>query len=318
MKEGKDSESMVVGHNSAIQQIMNTIDKVSGSDVSILIQGETGTGKTLFAKGIHKMSDRKDRPFYTIDCGALAEHLLESELFGHVKGAFTGAICAKRGLLEEAQGGTIFLDEIGELTPSTQVKLLRAIQEKEIKPVGGNKPISIDVRFLSATSRNLDKGVESGQFRKDLYYRLAVIPLRLPPLRERREDIMLFVDYFIRKFNTRYNKKITEVSPGAVQLLMDSPWKGNIRELENVIERAVLLTDDQIITIHSLYSHVQAFDNVNSPTNQTMSLKKIVERAEIQAIRNALITADGNRSKAAQILEIGRRTLYDKIDAYNI
>ncbi len=318
MKERKNSESLIVGHNSAIQQIMSTIDKVSGSDVSILIQGETGTGKTLFAKGIHKTSDRKDRPFYTIDCGALAEHLLESELFGHVKGAFTGAICAKRGLLEEAQGGTIFLDEIGELTPSTQVKLLRAIQEKEIKPVGGNKPISINVRFLSATSRNLDKGVESGQFRKDLYYRLAVIPLRLPPLRERREDIMLFVDYFIRKFNTRYNKKITEVSPGAVQLLMDSPWKGNIRELENVIERAVLLTDDQTITIHSLYAHVQAFDNAGSPTNQTMSLKKIVERAEIQAIRNALITADGNRSKAAQILEIGRRTLYDKIDAYNI
>ncbi|WP_243545704.1 sigma-54-dependent transcriptional regulator [Pseudodesulfovibrio tunisiensis] len=318
LEERKDSEFMVVGHNSVIQQMMNTIDKVSASDAPILIQGETGTGKSLFAKGIHKASDRKDRPFYTIDCGALAEHLLESELFGHVKGAFTGAICAKRGLLEEAQGGTIFLDEIGELTPSTQVKLLRAIQEKEIKPVGGNKPISIDVRFLSATSRNLDEGVESGEFRKDLYYRLAVIPLQLPPLRERQEDIMLFVDHFIRKFNTRYNKKVTEVSPGAVQMLMDSPWKGNIRELENVIERAVLLTDDQTITLDSLCSHARAFSDPDTAANQTMPLKKAVERAEAQAIRSALAAADGNRSKAAQILGIGRRTLYDKIDAYNI
>jgi len=318
-EEEEGSAAMVIGNNSVIQQMMATVEKVSASDAPILIQGETGTGKSMFAKRIHQASSRADMPFFTIDCGALTENLLESELFGHVKGAFTGATCAKRGLLEEAQGGTIFLDEIGELTPATQVKLLRAIQELEIKPVGGNSVINIDVRFLSATSRDLDEGVESGEFRKDLYYRLAVIPLRLPPLRERQDDLMLFVDHFVRKFNARYNKDVSEVAPSSLQMLMESPWKGNIRELENVIERAVLLTDGNVITLDSLCATVQptAHSSHEGPAT-AVELKNAVEKAEKSAIRQALALAEGNRSKAAKILSIGRRTLYDKIDAYNL
>ncbi|WP_461208622.1 sigma-54-dependent transcriptional regulator [Desulfocurvus sp. DL9XJH121] len=314
-----DHQSMVIGNNALVQQMLNVVEKVSDSDASILIQGETGTGKSLFAKRIHKASSRADRPFFIIDCGSLAEHLLESELFGHVKGAFTGAIRAKRGLLEEAQGGTIFLDEIGELSPATQVKLLRAIQEKEIKPVGGNMPISIDVRFLSATSRDLEREVESGEFRKDLYYRLAVIPLHLPPLRQRQDDLVIFVDHFVRKFNARYNKNITALTPGTMQLLLESPWKGNIRELENVIERAVLLTEGRTISIEDLGTPVQPFaESLGDGEAQVVSLKHAVEKAEINAIRQALSMAEGNRSKAAKILGIGRRTLYDKIEAYNL
>lgn len=314
-----DSESMVIGNNAMIQQMMTMVEKVSDSDVSILIQGETGTGKSLFAKRIHNISSRAERPFFTIDCGALSENLLESELFGHVKGAFTGAIRAKRGLLEEAQGGTVFLDEIGELTPPTQVKLLRAIQEKEIKPVGGNTPINVDVRFLSATSRNLEEAVETGEFRKDLYYRLAVIPLHLPSLRHRQEDMVVFVDHFVRKFNLRYNKEVLSMTPGAMQTLLDSPWKGNIRELENVIGRAVLLAEGKTISVENLCARPMCFaERLTDGEEGSVSLKHAVESAEIKAIRHALTAAGGNRSKAAKILGIGRRTLYDKIDAYNL
>ncbi len=313
-----DRQSMVVGTNRCVQEMMHTIEKISDSTASVLIQGETGTGKSLFAKRIHNSSARRERPFFTIDCSSLSEHLLESELFGHVKGAFTGAICAKRGLLEEAQGGTIFLDEIGELTPATQVKLLRAIQELEIKPVGGNKSIRIDVRFISATSRDLEADVANGRFRKDLYFRLAVIPLKLPPLRERKEDLLLFVDYFVRKYNTRYKKQITEIAPCAVEVLMESTWKGNIRELENVIERAVLLADHDIITMDTLFTQANSVPEGAPPDRKPVSLKRAVELAEKNAIRQALLITSGNRTQAANILGIGRRTLYDKLATYNM
>jgi DNA-binding NtrC family response regulator len=318
-EKAAENGAMVIGNNALMQQMMTMVEKVSDSDVSILIQGETGTGKSLFAKRIHQASSRAAKAFFTIDCGALSENLLESELFGHVKGAFTGAIRAKRGLLEEAQGGTVFLDEIGELTPATQVKLLRAIQEKEIKPVGGNTAINVDVRFLSATSRNLDEAVEAGEFRKDLYYRLAVIPLHLPALRQRQEDMVLFVDHFVRKFNIRYNKQVHSLTPGAMQSLLDAPWKGNIRELENVIERAVLLAEGKTISVEDLCAHPMCFPDAGiGGGDGGVTLKEAVERAEIKAIRQALAAADGNRSKAAKILGIGRRTLYDKIESYNL
>ncbi|WP_300673004.1 sigma-54 dependent transcriptional regulator [Desulfoluna sp.] len=313
-----EDHSLVIGSNKAVQIMLRTIDKVSDSTVPVLIQGETGTGKSLFAKKIHAMSSRREDDFYIIDCASLAEQVLESELFGHVRGAFTGAVSSKRGLLEEAQGGTIFLDEIGELSPTTQMKLLRAVQENEIKPVGGNKPVKIDVRFISATSRNLDEDVESGRFRKDLYYRLAVIPLMLPPLRDRREDILLFVDKFVNKFNKKYNKKITQVLPGVLQQLMDFEWKGNIRELENIIERAVLLADGEVITQESI-SVSAGYSRESSPeARHPLPLKRIVERAEKQAIVNVLSITEGNRTMAANILGIGRRTLYDKLAMYHL
>jgi DNA-binding NtrC family response regulator len=217
--EDEQPPQTLIGASKCMQDLMRRVEKISDSQVSVLIQGETGTGKSLLAGIIHHNSSRRDRPFLTIDCGALTETLLESELFGHVKGAFTGAIRAKRGLMEEAQAGTIFLDEICEITPPTQVKLLRAIQEREIKPVGGNRTVQIDVRFISATSRNLESEVAKGAFREELYYRLAVIPLLLPPLRERSEDIPLLIDHFLKKFCKMYKKKINHIKPEVLEML---------------------------------------------------------------------------------------------------
>lgn len=309
----------ISGSCKQIQEIMQTINKVSGSDAPILLLGETGTGKSMIARHIHESSHRKDLPLMTIDCAALTETLLESELFGHVKGAFTGAVSAKRGLLEEAQNGTVFLDEIGELAPSTQVKLLRAVQEQEIKPVGGTKSVSIDVRFISATSRDLEVEIENKLFRKDLYFRLAVIPLLLPPLRERKFDIPVFAVHFLNKFNSRYKKKLTRLDPVVLQELQNAPWKGNIRELENTMERAVLLAEGEVVTRDLLpfnckkTTHTRAKDSDRIPC-----LKEVVENTERMTIQQMLELTKGNRTQAAKQLGIGRRTLYDKMEFYNI
>ncbi len=312
--------SFVLGNSRRIQEIIQTIDKVSGSDAPILLLGETGTGKSMIAKYIHEKSIRKNKQLYTVDCAALAETLFESELFGHVKGAFTGAISAKRGLLEEAHGGTVLLDEIGELSPSTQVKLLRAIQELEIKPVGGTRPVSIDVRFISATSRDLESEIEINQFRKDLYFRLAVLPLTLPPLRKRKFDIPRFVSHFLQKFNKRYKKNVTRIDPSVLQELQRLPWKGNIRELENTMERIVLLADRDVVTRDLLYFR----DNRESHSTKEISddhfpsLKEVVVDAENLAIKQMLELTGGNRTLAAKRLGIGRRTLYVKMETYGI
>ena len=310
-------KGMIISHSKKIRAVLQTIDKVADSDAPIILLGETGTGKSLFARRIHEKSIRRDKAFLTIDCAALAETLLESELFGHVKGAFTGAVAAKRGLLEEAQGGTIFLDEIGELSTSTQVKLLRAIQEREIKPVGGNQSAHIDVRFVSATNRNLEVEIEQGQFREELYFRLAVIPLYLPPLRERRDDLPGFVAHFVDIFNKRYKKNVSRIHPGMMRMLTFSSWKGNIRELENTIERAVLLAEGETITRDLL-----GFQTYGSPDSdkdqQPVSLKQVVKEAEKIAIRQVLKETGGNRTAAAKRLGIGRRTLYDKMAAYGL
>ena len=250
--EGDTSVPMIVGASKTVADIFRRVDKIADSAASVLIMGETGTGKSMLANYIHMQSSVRDKPFFTIDCGALTETLLESELFGHVKGAFTGATRAKRGLLEEAQGGTIFLDEICEISPQTQPKLLRAIQDKEMKPVGGNKTIEIDVRFISATSRDVKQMVENGLFREELYYRLAVVPIFLPPLRERTEDLKLLIDHFLKKFCQIYKKEIKEIRPDYLQGLYSSAWKGNIRELANVMERSVLLADDGVLTYDCL------------------------------------------------------------------
>lgn len=309
-------DNLIVGSSRQMQDVMHTIEKVAPSDAPILLMGETGTGKSMIARTIHEKSSRNAQSFLTIDCAALAETLLESELFGHVKGAFTGATTAKRGLLEEAHGGTVFLDEIGELTPATQVKLLRAIQELEIKPVGGNRSVKIDVRFISATSRDLEREIEIKGFRKDLYFRLAVIPLHLPSLRERQFDIPLFATHFLTKFNQRYNKKVVRLEPDILQTLQTMPWKGNIRELENAMERAVLLAEGDVFTPNLLWVNIKS--GIIQNTRHPLSLKKVVEEAEKIAIREMLEQTQGNRTQAAKNLGIGRRTLYDKMEFFHI
>ncbi len=320
-KEEEDSpeKDYITGSSRHIQEIMQTIDKVSGSDAPILLMGETGTGKSMIVKQIHAKSNRYHKPLLTIDCAALAETLLESELFGHVKGSFTGAVSAKRGLLEEAHGGIILLDEIGELTLSTQVKLLRAIQEKEIKPVGGNKSIKIDVRFISATSMDLEAGIEQKKFREDLYFRMAVIPLILPPLRKRKFDIPLFAAHFLQKFNRRYNKNVTCFEPTLLEALQHLPWKGNIRELENTMERVVLMAEGDMVTRDLLNFNVKFEEDQDTlEYDHCLPLKEVVETAEKKAIQQMFEMTDGNRTLAAERLGIGRRTLYNKMEFYNI
>jgi len=317
--EGDELPKMVVGSSKSMHELLRRVEKISDSQASVLIQGESGTGKELLARLIHDNSSRRDRPFLPIDCGALTETLLESELFGHVKGAFTGAIKAKRGLLEDAQGGTIFLDEISDINPSTQVKLLRAIQEREIKPVGGNQSIAIDVRFISATNRDLRTAIDRGEFREDLYYRLAVVPLYLPPLRERQEDIPLLIDHFLNKFCKMYKKKISSIKPNVLEAMFASPWKGNIRELGNILERGVLLAENETLTLDCLNIECRPpAGKDGSVDTPSLSLKQVVDEAEKKAIHQALRAANNNRSMAARLLGISRRAFYDKMTQYNL
>lgn len=312
----------IMGAGKAMEDVLSTVGKIADSLAPVLIQGETGTGKSLLARHIHALSERREQPFLTIDCGALPENLLESELFGHVRGAFTGAVNARRGLVQEAESGTVFLDEIGEMSPGMQAKLLRVLQEHEIRPVGSNKVIPVDVRFMSATHRDLAADVERGVFREDLYYRLAVVPVHLPPLRERREDIMMFAGHFVQKYNARYGKAITAVSPASLQMLAEQPWKGNIRELENVVERAVLLTEGEVITPGCLGLHpsAPAAPAAAEPVSheEGLSLQEAVRHAERRAIIRTLALVDGNKTKTAALLGISRRTLYDKLEEYGL
>lgn len=307
----------IIGSSKPMSDLMYRVNKISDSMASVLILGETGTGKSLLAKHIHLNSSRRDKSFLTIDCGALTETLLESELFGHVKGSFTGAIRAKRGLLEEAQGGTIFLDEICEISSPTQAKLLRAIQEREIRPVGGNKTVEIDVRFISATSRDMKAEVQKGAFREELYYRLAVVPLYLPPLRERKEDLPLLIDHFIKALCQTYKRKITQIKQDYLQALYNSPWKGNIRELANVMERSILLAEDGILSYDCLCTEI-CFPAPQVGASAVLPLSRVVEEAEKEAILNSMRSSRNNRSEAARLLGISRRALYDKLAQYGI
>lgn len=320
MRHKEDEEDrlapMIIGTSKGMVDLLRRVEKIADSVASVMVVGETGTGKSMLAKHIHMKSSRRNEPFLIIDCAALTETLLESELFGHVKGAFTGAIRAKRGLLEEAQGGTIFLDEICEIPPQTQPKLLRAIQEREMKPVGGNKPVNIDVRFISATSRDVKKMVEKGLFREELYYRLAVVPLYLPPLRERTEDLPLLIDHFLKKFCKMYKREITQVKQDYLQALYNCPWKGNIRELANIMERSVLLAEEGVLTYDCLCTEISVFPG--QACGPPLELKKAVEEAEKRAIVNSMKAANNNRSEAARLLGISRRALYDKLTQYDL
>ena len=304
----------LIGSSAPMREVLDMIRLVADSSATVLIQGESGTGKELVAKTIHQTSYRRDKPFVVVDCGSLPETLLESELFGHVKGAFTGAHATKRGLFEEADGGTIFLDEISDTTPVFQAKLLRVLQEGEIRPVGGNQPIKIDARVISATNKDLSELVKAKRFRQDLYYRLAVLPLYLPPLRERKEDIPLLAEHFTAKSCRRHHQPIRHVSEEAMQALSQPVWPGNVRELQHYIERAVVTTTGPTLACNDLVApgSVALDEDLRSAT------RGAVAQTERARIVDALKKTGGNRLRAAKLLKVSRASLYNKLRSYHI
>lgn len=303
----------ILGKSKAIQAVFDLIRRVADSPTNVLITGESGTGKELVAKAIHYNSDRKDAPFVPVNCAAIPEPLLESELFGHMRGAFTDAKMDKRGLFEEAQKGTLFLDEISELPLMLQAKILRAIQEKEIRRVGANKPIAVDVRIIAATNLNLTEEVKAKRFRDDLYYRLNVIELKLPPLRERREDIPLLVDAFLKKCAASRGKEVKGVSESALAMLMDYAWPGNVRELENIIERAVTLSRSEKIVPEDLPPAIQGSRGDRRVLDDAAERTLPLEAVEKEYILKILDKMGGNKYQAAHALGIDRKTLYRKL-----
>ncbi len=304
-----------------MEEIVQLAQKVAESEVdTILIEGETGVGKEVLAKAIHKFSNKANKPFIEINCAALPETLLESELFGHEKGAFTGANEMKRGLLEIAMGGTVLLDEIGEIPHTIQVKLLRFVEDKTFFRVGGTKKITADVRIIASTNRNLDEEVKKGNFRTDLYYRLKVISFYIPPLRERKEDILALIEYYLQYYNKLFHKNVTKITPEAREVFREYYWTGNVRELKNVIERIVLLEDDDTIALRHLPLEMLTFPNIKKDYINERELQKIepLQVVEQKYIEKVLKLTGGNKSKTANLLGISRKTLWEKIKRYKI
>lgn len=299
----------IIGKSNSTKRVLEMIKNVSSTPATVLITGESGTGKELIARAIHKNSLRKDGPFVAVNCAAFSLNLLESELFGHEKGAFTGAISRRIGRFEMAHGGTIFLDEIGEMDLSIQTKLLRVLQEKEFERVGNSKSIKVDVRILAATNKDLKREVEEGRFREDLFYRINVFNIDVPPLRERKEDIPLLVEHFINKYNKILNKRVKKVSAKAMDFLLDYNYPGNIRELENIIERSIIMAKDEMID--------ENYFNFIEPEKK-FEKKGTLKDVENELIIKYLIQNKGNRTKTAEILGISRRSLLDKIKKYQI
>jgi DNA-binding NtrC family response regulator len=304
----------IIGESRAMKDMYKLIDKVAPSTTTVLISGRSGTGKELVARAIHARSDRTNRPFVAINCGAIPETLFESELFGYRKGAFTGAVKDKDGVFKSASGGTLFLDEIGEIPLQIQVKLLRAIETREIKPLGSSQFIPINVRLLSATNRELFKEVSEGRFREDLYYRLNIVDLHLPSLSERKEDIPLLVKFFINKYNDELKRRVLTIDNDALKILCNYDWKGEVRELENIIERGVLLSNGNSITIEDLPQRAFSYKNSDFPNN----LKEASRSFEKRHIVSILTHTDGDKAKTAEILGIGLSSLYRKIDELGI
>jgi len=309
--------SRPVGTSKPWVDILRIVETVAPTDSTVLLQGESGTGKEVIARYIHELSARSEGPFLSINCGALPESLLESELFGHVKGSFTGAIRDKLGLFGAASKGTFFLDEIGETTPATQVKLLRALQHREVIPVGSTEAVGVDARVVAATNRDLDEEIRTGNFRSDLYYRLNVISLHLPPLRQRRDDIPLLAEHVLQRIATARGEDPKQLSEGALEMLLSHAWPGNVRELENSIERAVILTPGREIGVNSLPDRVterrsEPLVAPRTPTNPTL---EAVERAYIMWV---LESEGGNKSRAAEVLGIDPSTLYRKLSRYGV
>jgi two-component system response regulator AtoC len=310
----------LIGKSPQMQGICELIGKVAAFKSSVLITGESGTGKELVARAIHETSPRKERIFLGINCGAIPDSLLESELFGHKKGSFTGAIQDRKGFFEEADGGTLFLDEIGDIPINLQVKLIRALQEGEVRRVGEDRAVSVDVRVIAATAKDLLAEVERGSFREDLYYRLNVLPIHLPPLRERLEDIQLLVEHFIAKYNKSHGLACRGATPAAMRLLLAYPWPGNIRELENMVERAMILSEKDRIDADDIPAPVAQFQKQGGKrfTDDIFSIKVMSRIIEEQFIRKALKRTHGNKSQAAKLLELSYPALLSKIAEYGI
>jgi DNA-binding NtrC family response regulator len=307
----------LIGQNSVMWQIYGIIGAVSANKSTVLVTGESGTGKELVARTIHQKGPWADRPFVAINCGAMSETLLDSQLFGHRRGAFTGAIADHNGVFQTANGGTLFLDEIADIPLVLQVKFLRAVQEKEVTPLGSSRPIKVDVRIIAASNRNLEEEVKKGTFRDDLYYRLNVVPIHLPPLRERREDIPLLIEHFIATFSTEYRVEPKKVVPEALEKLVSYPWPGNIRELQNVIERMFALSQSKEITLADLPGPIAGFEE--KPVNfQELAELPTLEAMEKSLIAAALRKSHGNKNEAARILAIERQRLYRKIEKYEL
>lgn len=310
--------SRLIGRSPKMQELFNTLSLVAPTDATVLIQGESGTGKELVANAIHHNSLRKDQPFIKVSCAALPETLLESELFGHEKGAFTGAISRREGRFQIAHRGTIFLDEVGEMSSSTQIKLLRVLQEKEFEPLGSNRPIKVDVRVIAATNKNLEKEVKERCFREDLYYRLNVVPIILPPLRERREDIPLLASHFFSFYREKNRKELEGISGKAMDLLVRYNWPGNVRELENTMERAVIMARGEVIAPADLPSPIQALSAEKEERGFIFPSGVTLAQVERALILKTLEDTGGNRSRAAEILGINRRTLQNKLKEYGV
>lgn len=308
--------SNIIGNSNAMQEVYDLIARVSGSEATVLIQGESGTGKELAAHAIHYNSPRAGRPFIKVNCAALPESIIESELFGHEKGAFTGAIARRKGRFEMADGGTLFLDEVGDLTPPIQIKLVRVLQEKEFERVGGTDTIKTDARLITATNLDLEELIKTGRFRQDLYYRLNVFPIHMPALRERKTDILLLADSFVEKYSKINNKHIRRISTPAIDMMVSYHWPGNVRELENCIERAVLLSNDDVIHGHHLPPTLQTAEA--SGTAFKGRLKSTLENVEREMILDALKSSGGNAAKAARSLGITERIMGLRIEKFRI
>ncbi len=317
MSNARRPKTNIIGRSKGIEEVLKLIDQVADSHMTVLIFGETGTGKELVARAIHENSSRAGKPLVRVNCAAIPDTLIESELFGHEKGAFTGALTRRKGRFEEAHGGTIFLDEVGELTPSAQAKLLRVLQEREFEPLGSSRSVRVDVRIIAATNKDLHKSVEEGTFRADLYYRLNAFPIYVPPLRERGADILLLADYFVCKYSKVFKKSVKRISTSAIEHLMSYHWPGNVRELENCIERAVLLAQGDTIEAIHLPPTLQ-MKNKNEARVHRGKLEILVGTYERDLIIDALKDSRGNISEAARLLGTTRRVIQYKVRKYGI
>jgi two-component system response regulator AtoC len=308
----------LVGQSESFRSAVQLARKIARLKTTVLLQGESGTGKELFARLLHELSPRREGPFVPVNCGAIPAQLIESELFGHVKGAFTDALRARRGLFEEADGGTLFLDEIGELPAALQVKLLRVLQEEEIRRIGDSRTVKVDVRVVSATMRDLGADVKSGKFREDLYHRLNVFPLVLPSLRDRIGDVPLLARHFLQGINSRLGTNVEGFTEEALSVLEAYPWPGNVRELENAIERAVVLSEDNLIDLESLPERLLSAPTSGGAPAGDLSVKRATRALEEEYIRRALLKTKGNRTRAAEMLELSHRALLYKIKEFGI